>query len=525
MADLLHLPDHIRAGYASAARDDSLWDALRARVEPLLGDLEGHLGPHWSIQLDRIFSKLDVLSVLSNGDHTAHRPWYVVEFTEAGAKARLDHDLAYTATFGQGAAALLEACRDRRVLPTDVTLDPTRARLELWLGEEAMARVYRIDVRPVSKEIRRRVESTVLGLRKFDNEATELIKRVQRWPGLQGVQLSEREVGRPSSPAAYPAGEHAHHPVPAEWLLSARVLCARCGAPSPTRALLEQVAAAAFDVRSWNHLAACQPLPTPWAIIQDGVPGAQPRICGFYADGIDAFGSLLARAPTEFIRDWDSAALSLSEAQDMPIYSLNRRFRASGSAASFYEERESYVALPADHAIWEDDSLAATLDQALARADLPYLKEAFGIDVSLESRLAMSDGWAGEALLLQDGNWRFTMRGKSTRAEEALFARRYGPNGNCVEATSVYTRKGEIRAWREHVVLCGDYDGTRPQIIMDGLSVAAVETLLRVLKPHTMGEKSSPRSIPALPRVGESDARKFSGLVEAFEKRLAEAQL
>ncbi|WP_143694533.1 hypothetical protein [Variovorax sp. JS1663] len=395
------------------AEYDGPWDKLRARVEPLLGDLEVHMGEHWHVALDQIFTRADLrVAERLRYRGKSDRQWFAVRPFLATNPIH-DSDLRCAPSFEKAVGHLVEECRRRSTLPTAVKLDADRQTLDLWSGAELMFSVRPIEMRRVSDAARERAEGTIIGLRKFDHPEAELLKRVHRWPGLGGV-AQEKNMKRGRAGAPYPAAEFWHHPVPKEWLLSARALCARCGRPDPERSFLESVAAAALDAPSWNHLASLHgdrtsELDGPWCLHVYAESEADLQDHGFYSDAIDAVADLLTRAPAEFIAKWPRAELHFSGMSDLPYYQFMRR---TGNEHPFdWPGPTVGVTAIADVAETDEEDFLVDVARALSSVDPRPLEALFGIGRTDEERLGLIDTWAGEHPLVSDGPWRFTTSG------------------------------------------------------------------------------------------------------------------
>lgn len=503
------------------------WVKLRKRVEPLLGDLETHLGPHWHPTLDRIFSKQDLAASERLMRWRAPPRWLAIQRFQLGGSGDFDLDIRCVESFTEGVAFLVDDCRFRRMLPTALTLARDSDRLDLWLGAERLASICPMDMRRPGEEIRRRAEGTVVGLRKFDDVEGELLKRARRWPGLSGLVMngsSGKRDGGGETPC--PSAERHHLPVPKEWLFSARALCARCGHPDPDRRFLEQVAAAAFDSPSWNHLAGAgaQFSSMPWCMQKSSSSEEPGAVEDFYSDGIDAVADLLSRASTEWTPNWSATALAVGGVGGAPTYRLDRIFTAPVDHLSTYER---IFVEPVESAVVDDQDLLAVVGRAIFSDDQGPLEQLFGIGQSKSSRMQLADSWEGEELIASEGAWRFTLAGKDDPRSAALMARRFDEDGSCIERAGGSAYKTQMRSWKGHQVLCADYDGSRPVAIIEGLSRATVEKLAAVLPDQRSLARQGASlafddSVEALERSG--DLRAFRHLADEFERRMISEQ-
>ena len=372
------------------------WGKIRRRVEPLLGDLEGHF--RWHFVLDQLFTAEDLrvaAHVTREGDAPSN--WFAVQPLAPRRQDSYDFETRYAPSFVEAIASLLDECRRLSMLPSSVSLDLSGKALELWSGAQPMFRVSRMNLRAVSDAQRARSEGTVIGLRKFDDPGTELLRRVRRWPGLTGVVLKGERYSKDSDRAdSFPSAEYPHHAVPKEWLLSVRALCARCGHPDPSRSFLEAVTAAVFDVPTWNHLAskwrgrASNAAFGPWRIAFAKGSSSKAQECGFYADGIDAVADLLTRAPNEFIAGRPQAALTFSSGHGIPEYGLHDP-ASSGPNSQRGDGGWSVWAARLEKMPEPEDGSAAAVKTALTQPTRAMLESLFAIGRPEAERLNQGD--------------------------------------------------------------------------------------------------------------------------------------
>jgi hypothetical protein len=138
-------------------------------------------------------------------------------------------------------------------MPSRVVYVEDQRTLRLYVGEDLLATAAPLLVEHVRPALRQRAQSTICGLRKSGDPRAELFKRIRKWPGMSTVVEGEHQD--PHEMQQF-RERMAHHPIPREWLLSARLLCIACGKTDPSTAETQAVAAAAFGAQSWNHLAA-----------------------------------------------------------------------------------------------------------------------------------------------------------------------------------------------------------------------------------------------------------------------------
>jgi hypothetical protein len=366
---------------------------------------------------------------------------------------------------------VLGACESNRCLPSRVAYDEGQRILRLYVGEDLLVTVTPLLVEAVRPEARKRAMSTICGLRKSADPSPELIKRVRRWPGLSSVV--EADHREPHEMQKF-RERMAHHPVPSEWLLSARLLCGLCGRAEPSTAEIQAVAAAALGAQTWNHVAA------PYGdfsarVLQPWYLNKNDAACGFYADAIDAVADLLAKAPRAWAAGWSGVELdsqySFTGPDYVPTYTLSELALESVPAPS---NPRSIAAHPVIRAQAPADTLVERVEGRTigCSEDIAAL---FGVGLPVDVKARMLDERSDEVLIVQDGQWCFTRTGDPKEVGTMLWASRVGSDGNSVGRAAVPTYKGLLQTHRETglYVLCADYDGAHPVAVIDGLSPMA----------------------------------------------------
>ena len=451
----------------------SRWAEMCLRLEPLLGDVAAALGAGWHQRVEVLFTEADLAvaeAVLRQPKFTAD--WFVIRY--ARSALHLDGNsegLSCAPSWPESLAVVLGACENSRCLPSRVEYEEDRHTLRLFFQEEALITVEPLAVSYVSPQARQRAMSTICGLRKRDDVHAELLKRVSRWPGMGALVHAD---ARATHEMQEFRGRMGHHPIPQEWLLSAKWLCMACGNTHPSTATIQAVAAAALGAQSWNHLAAphgdrSARLLQPWYVCKDDAPFS------FHADAIDAFADLLAKAP-HWTADWSGVELKSHYrfgAHDyMPTYTFTER--AQGTSGRTYEER--FVAVyPVTLADTPSDELVERT-AAVAAGGSAAIGSLFCVGVPADSRARILDERSQQILIVQEGQWRFTRTGDPTQQGTRLWAYRSGSDGNCVESAAVPTYKGLLQCHSESgtYVLCADYDGAHPVAVIEGLSPKTV---------------------------------------------------
>ena len=494
----------------------SRWDLMCRRLESLLGDVPAALGAQWHEKAEALFTEADLVvaeAVLGLPKFTPD--WFVIRYAEAARHLDGDGDgLSCSPSWGEALAVVLGACETNRCLPSRVEYDEARRTLRLFVRSEPLATVEPLAVAYVSPQARQRAMTTICGLRKADDVHAELLKRASRWPGMDRIVQSE-------SPARHEIREFreqmAHHPIPREWLLSAKLLCIACGKTDSSTATVQAVAAAALGAQSWNHLAAphgdlSARLLQPWYVCKDDAPYS------FHADAIDAFADLFAKAP-HWVAGWSGAELnsrhnSVGALDYMPTYTLSEP--APASSVPTHDERQV--------AVYPVIRAEAPRDEVVERAALvasgghEAISSLFGIGLPVDTKARMLDERAQEILIVQEGEWRFTRTGDPTEEGTLLWAYRVGPDGNSVGSAAVPTYKGLLQSHRDSgtYVLCADYDGAHPVAVIHGLSATAAAQVRSNL-PDTAGRRMEFQEDARRPR----DREDFRKLLEKALARLS----
>ena len=486
---------------------DSRWDQMCRRLEPLLGDVPSALGPQWHQKAEALFTEADfvVANAVLAGSKTSP-DWFVIRYAPAGRRLDGEDDgKACAPSWSDALAVLLGACESNRCLPSRVDCNEAGRTLRLFTGDDLLATVEPLAVDFISPESRQRALSTICGLRKSPDPQDELLKRARRWPGME--TLAHAESRAPHEMQEF-REQMAHHPIPREWLASARLLCIACGKTDPGTAMVQAVAAAAFGAQSWNHLAAphgdlSARLLQPWYVSKGD------DVCAFHADAIDAFAGLFARASQFGVGDWPGIVFesqySFTALDYIPTYTLGEPAKDSSPGG---ELERQVAANPMVRAETPADELlervaGVTPGQPEAIASL------FGVGLPADTKARMLDDRSQEILVVQDGEWRFTRTGDPRRQGTTLWLHRVGADGNSIWSAAVPTYKGLLQRHQESgtYVLCADYDGAHPVAVIHGLSPLAAAQV-RANLPDTTEARMEFREDARRPRDRE-DFRKL----------------
>lgn len=465
----------------------SRWAEMCRRLEPLLGDVKGALGARWHEKAEAFFTEADfeVAEAILSGS-TPAPDWFIIRYTPAGRHLNGDNDSVSCApSWSHALAALLHGCESNRSLPNRVECDVSTRTLCLFVGDELLATLMPLSVAYVSPDLRQRALSTICGLRKSADPAAELVKRVRRWPGMSTLVAAESFAGHEMHEFRE---RMTHHPIPREWLQSARMLCAACSKSNPDTSTVQAVAAAALGARSWNHLAGpygdfSARLLQPWYVIKDD------EIFGFHADVIDAFADLLTRGSRTWTAGWAGIVLncrdSITAPDYVPVYTLSEP--AQDASTQSFDERQIAV-YPVGRSEPKDDVLSRVAGVTPAATEA--ISALFGIGLPVDVKARMLDERSGEILVVQDGPWRFTRTGDPLDQHTLIWVHRVGADGNSLWSAAVPAYKGLLQTHREtgFYVFCADYDGAHPVAVVDGLSPATVAQV-RANLPDTSADR------------------------------------
>lgn len=462
------------------------WDDMCRRLEPLLGDVRSALGPQWHEKAEALFTEADFIVADAVLRRSAPPNWFLIQFAPAGLHLDGEGDgLLCAPSWLEAVAVVLGACESNRCLPSRVAYDEGPRVLRLYVGEDLLVTVTPLIAEPVRPVLRQRAMGTICGLRKSGAPAAELLKRVRRWPGLSNVVDGAR---RDSHELQEFRERMAHHPIPSEWLLSARLLWDICDKADPSTAEAQAVAAAALGAHSWNHLAGpygdlSARLLQPWCKYKDDT------VCGFHADAIDAVADLLAKAPQTPISDRAGISLgsqySFHAPDYVPTYTLSEHSLDLGVASTDLQQIAVYPVMRAQA------PTVSLLDRVrnLTVCCSEDIAALFGVGLPMDVKARMLDERSSEVLIVQDGQWRFTQTGNPMDKETRLWVYRVSSDGNIAGCAAVPTYKGQLQTHREtgFHVLCADYDGAHPVAVIDGLSPLAVAQVRANLPDTTDG--------------------------------------
>ncbi|WP_455342565.1 hypothetical protein [Variovorax durovernensis] len=313
---------------------------------------------------------------------------------------------------------------------------------------------------------------------------SHLQKRAARWPGMSFLKHGKEEI---ENLQRYPElRSQAHLSVPKEWLLSATFLCRLCGHRDPGQALIESVAAAAFNFESWNHLSGAfkkHDVFDAWYVDEASearyAPGAS-TVVGYFANPFDAVATLLLRGP-DFARGREANVELESHSGmsgDTPFYSLCwkvpvAQYKDHPEGPFILIDEESLAAHPIPSADARDETIEL-VRQKVSEGEAA-LRSLFRVNSTPSEKIQLAMRTNNESELVVDGGWHFSV------TDTSLILRRFDEAGNTVEQFFAARHKSELRAWGEYTVLCNDWSGRRPVVLLEGLSDDAIACIAEAI--------------------------------------------
>lgn len=462
----------------------SRWDEVYLRLEPLLGDVQAALGSDWHEKVEALFTAADL--AVAQSLLQVHRvpQWYFIHFAPAGRHLDWGGErLVCASSWTEAVAVLLAACEQHRCLPSRIEYDEVSRTLRLFVGETLLASVGPQQSEYVSPSLRRQAMGTICELRERGRSSMELLQRVRRWPGMEGVSPNDPHHDE----AIQGFREHMlHQPIPNEWLQSARVLLTLCGNDSPSTEQVQAVATTALGAQSWSQLAGplgdCSArVLQPWYLSDDA------GILSFHADAIDAVATLLTKAPRFWMSGWAGctfrAQYSFTTLDYVPTYTLIEKTAKSTIDAP------SIAAYPVIRAGRPDPAVIKRVASLLAPS-VEDIAALFGIGLPVDAKARMLDERSAEVLIIQEGPWRFTRAGGPSETNAYVWVHCLDNAGNSVHSACVPAYKGLLQTHRDTgtYVLCADYDGQDPVAVINGLSPTAAAQV-RANLPDTTAER------------------------------------
>lgn len=455
--------------------DAPYWNGIRARLAPVVGhDIAVKLGDDWmdifEVQFQRSDEEAAALALELKGKAPS---WFVVEVPDD----RLRDDDYFTAAHSapEALADAVTRCEYADVWPDQVEVEGQRIRL-LTAGA-VILQIYPLAPAVVSATDAQRASSILTGLRRSATPAAELIKRINRWPGLSALNLQEEE--RSASRQVLP-----HLAVPSEWLLSARLLCEKLGIAEPSPKLIQEVAAAALNAPSWNHLAgpaaALGGASAPWALHNNSGSNEDGQVT-FFTSAFEAFASLLWQLPQQ-AAGWKEVAITPYHLTE------NHNFGLQFAEQPRMEQRvlqiaKSMSAYPMEVAELEekDRPLVSQCEAALAHGAQADVQELFRLSVPAAVRVRAKEQRDGEQLIAEAPGVRFVL------SDDGVRARRYDRAGNRTFQVRVKTHKGAL--WQHPsglMVLTCEYGLDSPVAVFSPLPEPALAAIQEAL-PRSRG--------------------------------------
>ena len=470
------------------------WDALKARLLPILGDVETTLGYTWMDQFENCFSRADFWALAAAKKSKSGFDWHLIELFDAAEEIVDDESIMAADSRAEAIAYLLYQCTEHGVWPDAVQCHADDGRIEFASGGQPFAVIRRLPPSAVSIEVCERVEGTLLGLRKAAKLNTEFTKRLRRWPGLSKIDSNDEGLKHLDF----------HLPDTSEWLLSAKKLATLSGLPALTTSQAQNLAAIAFGELSWNHLCghlkhveasrSLVSLCCPWYIYQ----GYDDKVddSTVYQEFSEAFATFLGKAkeivstrndPQQFIQ-------AVSTTTGLPYFQLvcgKGETPTTKQLLSGDWDHGIKLGIQPVTPIETDDVWLARVKSATQKGDLePVLVSLFQIkqDASQKHKFRLAEKQL--ELIVKDGPWIFSFESENSLNEQRLEALYTNQAGNTLFAATAKLRKAQL-TWNEGLeayVLSSEYDGKKPVAIIRSISKESAQMIRSHFHDSPMGD-------------------------------------
>lgn len=461
---------------------DAFWTGVRARIEPILGDVRQKFGKFWIDQIEASFPRTDWMAVQQATTHGGKLPsWYVLEWHEAALEVCGDDDYLVAGESREECLAhLADRCTYEGIWPTSFTYQERGDKTTFTLNNMLFAVIRPVaSPTPLDDRKRSRVESTLLGLEQAESQTFEFKRRFAKWPGVENICAE-------SFPS--PREPRCHWPCPSEWLASARLLLRAAGLPDSGTAQAQALAAAAFGQKSWNHLCGLMPADSHksawWSMCcpyyvheEDAGDHSTIRVFQDVVEGFIDFHSRAARACGH--RDGVEISYSRSP-RGLPCITLESEPAPPSPEWALPRQDTLACLLPVNPVVFEDVWLERVCD-ATKDGYIPGLSRLFMIDEPIETKRERRAVDRGHVEIAFDGPWHFFIMEEP--APIVLFAELYSADGRKIGTAGVSVHKGAV-LWDSDLdsfILTSEYHGRRPVAILKGLSNETVAKLKQAL--------------------------------------------
>jgi len=406
------------------------------------------------------------------------RAWYLVTTGAAAGAFRARHDPYSVAdSLAQALGFVLEGLDDARVFPASVSV--SQDAIEFTAPGGLVAKIEPIVFEPSSQQQRARVEKTLRGLRQY-GEDDRWCARLSDLPGLGGLSGHRPvDLNRPPRGAV-------GIKTPANLCFAVRTLLKDRFGIETKLSLAQELTAAVFGAKSWQHLVAradqdcCWLSPVLVGVLCDpDNPESWERDLKFYRTSAEAVWGF-----AQTINHWTGKPL-------VPSYA---GINTGGGVVDLMTQGPGYD----DSLVVSDENIITSYDPPVESCGDRYLdiaetilsdpdntasrlREHFGAGLSTGERLRFSNQRMGIATdkELRLGSWLFTLRAYGEQTTDlVLNAENFDSAGKCVakHATAVY--KAEIKRLDDSggMAVFGDY-GRRVDIPLDDLSRDEVQAL------------------------------------------------
>lgn len=489
----------------------NFWAALSARLRAVGVDLEARYGQDWMDVFEGAFSKWDLTSARLALDAEAMSGPWIVDLGSAVADRLASSDFTvYSDSLNDALAFLLSRATAENLFPDSVRWDPAKEAIRFEVAGRIWADVFHAVPMSSSDAVRSRAASTLLGVRRHAKPGEELLRRLRRWPGMSDL-VGEESPGRGLESSA----RRSYVPDPKEWRASAASLLEQLDLPSEDKQI-QQLVCAVFDAPSWNHLTAALNKyrasgMQPCTVVED-VGDYNYRLVGVYADYFDALPHVLHAAAAR-AHSWGGIRLEVLGSHGAPSYYLRAPSLTKNDRWSAPSVNLSMLSRVGD----EDDGKRnrMVVDSMLASeggVSTEVLKELFMIGEPPSTRRRAVERIGQLRLLAEENGWRF--HDWPGGIEPCLMVERVDAAGNRLrQAVFVSYRKARIHFVEAAglYVLTGEYDGRRPEAVMDISS----DTARRLARSLPEMKAAAVEPFPwSEGRWNAEDQRRFTRLVE-----------
>ena len=452
------------AAYTFDFSSRHFWDPLAERLCSEGADLRGRYPADWMDRFEDLFSKWDLASArLALQPRPATDRACVIEFGES-AEVLVEADYqCYADSMTDALAYLLLRATGEKCFPDGAWVDQASGTVRFDINGKLWCHITPWRGKSVDEALASRGASTLLGLRNAASPGDELLRRLQRWPGMDALHADTSDGMQPLRDV-----DRTHVPAPKEWRASAVQLLEALSIDA-TEKHIQALTCAVFEAPSWNHLtgrlrayraAGMQPC----AVIVDETGQSAGKIVALANDLMESVPAFL-RAASERASTWGGMQLSFDRAfGGAPYYRIG-----APVGRTVQKWAEPHVSLTMLDRVRDYDGKFRLVVDAVLSSDgggvtRDALLELFMVGRTGTDRNSASDSINKILLIAQENGWRFLEDWTGT-AEACLVVERVDESGNR-KGRAVYVpyRKAEIHLVEASglYVVTGEYNGHLP---------------------------------------------------------------